>query len=89
MKTKDFKELRSKDVGSLKKLVADKWKKVVKAKMAAVASKEKNTKLALNIRREIAKILTLIKEKEIIEKITPKEEVKTKNGKVIKGKEKT
>jgi len=72
MKTKDFKELRSKDIGGLKKLAADKQEEAVRAKMATVTSKEKNTKLTLNIRREVAKILTLVREKEILESLAPK-----------------
>lgn len=76
MKTKDLKDLRSKDVKSLKKLVSEKRLEAAKAKMGTVAGKEKNIKLALNIRREIAKILTLVREKEILEKIEA--ETKTK-----------
>lgn len=72
MKTKEFKELRSKDIASLKKISIDKKLDAVKAKMATLASREKNTKLVLNIRREIAKILTLVREKEIIESIEVK-----------------
>ncbi|KKR71318.1 MAG: 50S ribosomal protein L29 [Candidatus Woesebacteria bacterium GW2011_GWA2_40_7b] len=76
MKTKDFGQLRNKDVASLKKLSIERKLDAVKAKMATLASREKNTKLALNIRREIAKILTLIKEKEIIEQLNKKGESK-------------
>jgi ribosomal protein L29 len=72
MKTKDFKDLRIKDLKTLKKLAVEKKKEAIKAKMGEVSSKEKNLKLALNIRREVAKILTLIKEKEILEKIEAK-----------------
>lgn len=78
MKTKDLKDLRSKDITSLKKMVTDKKSEAAKAKMGAMASKEKNIKLALNIRREIAKILTLVREKEILEKIEVGAKVKTK-----------
>ena len=79
MKTKDFKELRSKDINSLKKLASEKKLEEVKAKMGGVSSKVKNLKLALNYRREIAKILTLVREKEILESLAPKvKEEKTK-----------
>jgi ribosomal protein L29 len=76
MKTKDLKDLRTKDVKSLMKLATDKGLEAAKAKMGAVSGKEKNIKLALNIRREVAKILTLAREKEILEKIEA--ETKTK-----------
>jgi ribosomal protein L29 len=81
MKTKDFKELRSKDIAGLKKLLDSKETEAIKAKISTLSSREKNTKLVLNIRREIAKILTLIREKEIMEKLAPKEEVKVKSEK--------
>lgn len=77
MKTKDFKDLRSKDLKELKKMADDKKKEAVKAGLSA-AGKEKNLKLALNIRREVAKILTLVREKEILESLAPKEGAKTK-----------
>jgi ribosomal protein L29 len=66
MKTKDFKELRMKDAKDLKKLAGSKIREARKAKMSLGAGKEKNLKLALNLRREVAKILTLVREKEII-----------------------
>jgi ribosomal protein L29 len=77
MKTKDFKDLRTKDLKTLKKLALEKKQEAIKAKMGGVSSKEKNLKLALNIRREVAKILTLIKEKEILESL----QVSEKGGK--------
>jgi ribosomal protein L29 len=74
MKTKDFKDLRTKDLGALRKMADDKKQEAIKVKMSAAGSKEKNPKLGLTIRREIAKILTLVREKEILESLAPKVE---------------
>ena len=56
MKIKELKDLRTKEPETLKKTLSEKRKEVL----------SKNTK---NLRREIAQILTIIKEKEIISKI--------------------
>jgi len=42
-----------------------------------------------NLRAEVAKILTLIREKEILEKLAPKEEAKVEDKKVVKESKKT
>ncbi len=69
MKTKDFKDLRAKDIKSLTKLVAEKRVAMAKKIVEVRSGKEKNLKSVGNLRREIAKILTLVREKEIIEKL--------------------
>ena len=74
MKKKDFIELKNKDLKDLKKIVSEKKIAGQKAKMAVSGGKEKNLKLVANLRREIAKILTLIREKEILESLAPKKE---------------
>lgn len=81
MKRKEFNDLRSKTTKELNKIVAEKKLEKEKTKMKAVAGKEKNLKLAKNLSKEIAKILTLIREKEIIESLQPKveKEVKVKD----------
>jgi ribosomal protein L29 len=76
MKTKDFKELRTKDAKTLVKMAITKANEATKAKMMGASGKEKNSKLAMNLRREVAKILTLVREKEILESLAKKEEVK-------------
>lgn len=67
MKRKDFVELKEKKISDLEKLVVAKKLEAKKAGLKIVSGKEKNLKLAYNLRREIAKIMTLIKEKKIIE----------------------
>jgi len=59
MKKKEFTDLR-------KKLEAK------KAKLNLISSKEKNLKIYRNIRRDIAQIETVIKEKQIIGKLQTK-----------------
>ncbi len=78
MKRKDYADLKGKTVAELTKLVSTKRTDAVKKKMQNLAGKEKNLKVYRNSRAEIAKILTLIREKEILEKVQPKEEVKAK-----------
>lgn len=80
MKRKEFNELRNKKTEDLKNLVVAKKVEAEKVAMKIMAGKEKNLKLERNLRTEIAKILTLVREKEIIEsleeKTGEKEEIK-------------
>jgi ribosomal protein L29 len=69
MKKKDYTDLKGKTVAELIKLASVKRTDAIKKKMQSLAGKEKNLKAYRNLRVEIAKILTLIKEKEIVEKI--------------------
>ncbi|MGA3291751.1 MAG: 50S ribosomal protein L29 [Candidatus Microgenomates bacterium] len=71
MKRKDFTGLREKTIKDLKALASKKRIESIKTKMGIMSGKEKNLKLHRNLDREIAKILTLIREKEIIEKLQP------------------
>jgi ribosomal protein L29 len=76
MKTKEFKDLKNKDVKSLIKLLREKKSELAKKQMDIGSGKEKNLKAGMNIRRDIAKILTLVREKEILEKLEVKKEEK-------------
>jgi len=78
MKRKDYNELKGKTVKELVKLAGDKKNESIKEKMKILGGKEKNLKVHRNLRAEVAKILTLAREKEILEKLQPKAEVKTK-----------
>lgn len=69
MKIKEFKSLREKDIKTLRKLVYDKKLEYMKGKMNIQAGKDKNLKSANNLKREIAKIQTLVSEKAIIAKL--------------------
>jgi ribosomal protein L29 len=72
MKRKDFTELKEKTGAELIKLAGKKKTEATKKKMEILAGKEKNLKAYKNLRQEIAKILTLVREKEILEKLTSK-----------------
>lgn len=68
MKINELNELRKKGVDELVKIVADKKKKLATVRIQTRAGREKNLKVGRNISREIAKILTLIRESQILEK---------------------
>ena len=78
MKRKDYIDLKGKTIAELTKMASLKKTESVKKKMRILGGKEKNLKMHRNLRAEVAKILTLIREKEILEKMKPVEEVKTK-----------
>ena len=68
MKKKDLQAARNKKVSELKNLVSKKKQEVEVLQAKVKAGQEKNLKKAKNIRIEIAQLLTLIREKEIIKK---------------------
>ena len=76
MKTKEFKELKNKEVKDLTKMLNERKNSLRKIVLEIKTGSEKNIKKGSNIRKEIAKILTLIKEKSIIEEIQKKKERK-------------
>ncbi len=58
----DLKDLRKKNKIELTKLAAEKRVALNKFKFEVIGGKEKNNKTGRNIRKEIAQILTVIKE---------------------------
>ena len=73
MKTKDLKSLKIKKTDELKKILSEKLELLAKIKLDMVTGKEKNLKKVKNLRREIAQVFTLIREKELVEAEKPKE----------------
>lgn len=73
MKKKDLQDLRNKKVVELEKIVAEKRQKNVLATAKMKTGQEKKIKKAKNLRREIAQILTIIREKQILEEEEKKE----------------
>jgi ribosomal protein L29 len=69
MKKKDLIGLRNKNITELKKMVDNKRGEFYNSYASLKASGEKNVKKSKNLRHEISQILTVIKEKEIIEEI--------------------
>jgi ribosomal protein L29 len=77
MKKNDFKSLKTKKVDELKKTVSAKKLELLKLLSNKVSKGDKNLKKGRNLKKEIAQILTLIGEMEIIGKLeTKKEETK-------------
>lgn len=68
MKTNDLKSLKIKKPLELKKILVIKRGELLKLVSKKVAGGEKNLKKSRNLRKEIAQILTIIKEKEIFQK---------------------
>jgi len=65
MKTKDFQKLKNRSVTELKKDVVDLREKLWQTKREINDGKIKNVRSAAALRRDIAKTLTLIKEKTV------------------------
>lgn len=68
MKTRDLKQFRIKTKKELLDLVRTKKKELLLCYAKIKAGKEKNTGLVKKIRRDIAQLLTIVKEKEILER---------------------
>ena len=89
MKRKDYTDLKGKTIKELLKMASDKKTEAVKSKMKILGGKEKNLKLYRQIRAEIAKILTLIREKEIVDQLkVENEKLKVNKEEVIKKEDK-
>ena len=67
MKKKDIRDLRLKSPKELMKMVAEKKKELAAFTSGVVLQKEKNVKKGKLARKEIARILTLLREKEILD----------------------
>lgn len=61
------KELHSKNIDELRGVLTEKRKELVKARLELKLKKVKNVHKANSIRKEIARILTIIREKELME----------------------
>lgn len=87
MKKKDFSALRKKELSELKKLADEKKKEVMKVKAEIKAGREKNLKVAGSLGKDLAQILTLVREKEILEQMeanTKVQKSKARNNKKSK-----
>jgi ribosomal protein L29 len=74
MKKKEFNDLRAKDLKALNKLALEKRLESSKKRIEIMGGKEKNLKATNNLRHDLAQILTVIREKEILEKLESKKE---------------
>jgi len=74
MKKKELKDLRTKEAKDLRKILSERQKELLAKNVELTSGKEKNLKASRNLRREIAQVLTVIKEQEIVAKITKTKE---------------
>ena len=74
MKKNDIADLRKKELKELEKMLEDKNMQMYKARTDVKTGKEKNLKKAKNIKREIALIATLVREKEFMAQAQEKQE---------------
>lgn len=81
MKKNEKIALRAKEVGEIGKTLGEKRVELGKIIAESYGGKEKNLKKAKNLRRDIAQILTIIKEKEYIEQ-TAEQKNAEKNEKI-------
>ncbi|HLN18942.1 MAG TPA: 50S ribosomal protein L29 [Patescibacteria group bacterium] len=59
-----IRELREKEIGELEKILAEKTESVRKARFDVATKQVKNSRAARNDRKDIARILTLLKERQ-------------------------
>jgi len=64
---KKFNEMRQKNISELKTLLIQKRKEWVKTRLDLKLKKVKNVHKSKSVRKEIARILTIMKEKELVE----------------------
>lgn len=76
MKKKDLVSLRKKEVKELEKMVEEKKAKALNTHVKMQAGQEKNLKKVKNMKKEIAQILTIIKEKKLSEEEMPEKKEK-------------
>lgn len=72
MKKKDLMKLRERKLEDLKSLADKTRDELIKIGLNLAAKREKNLKMVKSQRRELAQILTIIKEKEILQKESKK-----------------
>ena len=69
MKRKELNDYKSKTVKDLLKFVSDKKTEMKKKRVEIFSGREKNLKYFNNLRRDVARVMTIIKEKQIVEKL--------------------
>lgn len=65
MKKKDLQAFKDKKIEDLRKVVSDKQAEILKVVTQMYAGKEKNLKKTKNLKRELAQVLTLLRQKEL------------------------
>ena len=78
MKKNELKKIREKTLKQLRILVEKNKLELMRIKSKVVVGKEKDFKKTKNLKREIAQTLTIIREKELIEKVNLEKETNNK-----------
>ncbi len=65
MKIKELKEIKNKEIKDLEKMVSKSKLELIKNQVKIAGGKEKNLKASWTLRKEIAQVLSIIKEKEL------------------------
>jgi len=86
MKKKDLTGIRSKTKKDLFKLIEKKSLEHAKVRAATKAGQEKNLKKVKLIRHEVSQIMTVLREKEIVDKLSEKKEEKANKMKKTESK---
>ncbi len=81
MKRKEFTDFKNKSVKELAKFIAEKKTEMAKKRVEIFSGREKNLKYFNNLRREVAQAMTLIREKQIIEKLEGSEKTEVAKNK--------
>ncbi len=68
MKKKDLIEIRSKKKKEIAKIIKEKKLELAKIRVKIASGEEKNVKKARNLRKDIAQLFTILKEKTLLEK---------------------
>lgn len=74
MKKKDLQQLRSKEREELAKMALDMRQEIISSRADLAAGKKINSKKVKNLRHDLAQILTLLREKEILRKMESEED---------------
>jgi len=72
MKKKEMNEVKAKDIKEMEKIISEKKIDIIKTRAQVVTSKEKNLKKIKMAKRDISQISTIIREKQIAEKLKDK-----------------
>ena len=80
MKTKELKTLRGKSQKELNKLASKKKLKLTEELASLKVGGKKSPKKARGLKRDIAQILTIIREKELVEELASVEKKSSKNS---------
>jgi|GEM_PF-930914 ribosomal protein L29 len=84
MKIKDLKDIRTKEMKEIRNLIGKKKIELLELMVKIKSGGEKNLKKVKNLRKDIAQILTIKREKELTEKETEMEKEKSQKNKSVK-----